>query len=229
MDTLDNPAWTALNTRQAHLAVGGSLARRYPDHIAPIAAVGRRDQSALDALAGLVEAGDSISMPSTLEDLVPLVRAPLRLLFTKRIVQMVCDRPVDTPQDRVDLSVLGERDIPDMLALTALTQPGPFRSHTFTLGLYVGLRVNGVLAAMGGQRMHMPGYREISAICTHPDFRGRGFARAIVTRLVAEIVDEGLTPFLHVEEAKQGAQALYRSMGFVERARLPLIVLEREK
>ena len=81
-----------------------------------------------------------------------------------------------------------------MVALAALTHPGPFRSHTYRFGTYLGIRVDGVLAAMGGQRMHLPGYREVSAICTHPDFRGRGYARVIVARLVAAIFDEGLDP-----------------------------------
>jgi predicted GNAT family acetyltransferase len=87
--------------------------------------------------------------------------------------------------------------------------------------------MNGVLAAMGGQRMHLPGYREVSAICTHPDFRGRGYARLIVGRLVAMIFDEGLKPFLHVQAENLGAQALYAALGFTERARLPLVVVER--
>ena len=80
---------------------------------------------------------------------------------------------------------------------------------------------------MGGQRMHVPGYREISAVCTHPDFQGRGYARTIVARLAEETFDRGLIPFLHVEEANQRAQTLYRNFGFVERTRLPLLVVER--
>lgn len=183
----------------------------------------------MDELATLVPAGDWISMPSTVDDLVPLIREPLTLKFTKTLVQMVCGRPVTVtaPPAGVDLHVLSEPDIADMVALTAITRPGPFESHTYTFGTYLGIRVDGVLAAMGGQRMHLPGYREISAICTHPGFRGRGYARTIVAQLIAITYDEGLTPFLHVEEANRGAQALYATMGFIERARLPLVVVER--
>ena len=227
MNALNNPAWSALTTYQAHLAIGGEAARRYPDHLAPIGSIGRRDPSALDELAALVPEGDSISMPATLEDLVPLVHPPLTVKFTRRLVQMVCERPVDATPDGNELQVLSAPDVADMVSLTALTHPGPFRPQTYTLGTYLGIRVGGVLAAMGGQRMHLPGYREVSAICTHPDFRGRGYARTIVARLVAAIFDEGLTPFLHVESANTGAQALYRTLGFVERARLPLVVVER--
>ena len=80
---------------------------------------------------------------------------------------------------------------------------------------------------MAGERMHLAGYREISAVCTHPEFEGRGYARALVSRLIAAILDEGLTPFLHVEEANLRARSVYRKLGFAERSRLPLLVLER--
>jgi len=142
---------------------------------------------------------------------------------------MVCERPPGTRSDDLEIVVLSASDVPDMVTLADLTHPGPFRSGTYRFGLYLGIRVGGVLAAMGGQRMRLPGYCELSAICTHPDFRGRGFARAIVMRLVDAIADEGLTAFLHVEEQNHGAQSLYATLGFVERARLPLVVLERVK
>ena len=229
MPLLDNPAWSALTTHQAHLALGGVGARRYPPHLAPIAALGRRDRAALEELATLVPEGGSISLPATLEHVVPMVPPQLTVTLEKRLVQMVCDTPCDVPTVATELSVLSEADIPDMLELTTLTHPGPFRSHTYTLGTYLGIRIDGRLAAMGGQRMHVPGYRELSAICTHPDFQGRGYARTIVARLVAETFERGLIPFLHVEEDNQRAQAVYRDLGFVERARLPLLVVERVK
>jgi predicted GNAT family acetyltransferase len=227
VSVLDNPAWSALTTHQAHLALGGDLARRYPPHLAPIAALGRRDRAALEELATLVPEGDSVSLPATLEGVAPLLPPQLVATLQKHLVQMVCETPVAVPAAGIELLALSAADVPDMLALTDLTHPGPFRSQTYTLGTYLGIRIDGRLAAMGGQRMHVPGYREISAICTHPDFQGRGYARAIVGRLVAETFDRGLIPFLHVEEGNQRAQAVYRDFGFVERRRLPLLVVER--
>jgi ribosomal protein S18 acetylase RimI-like enzyme len=226
---LDNPAWSALTTHQAHLALGGDRARRYPPRLAPIAALGRPDRAALEELATLVPEGDSVSLPATLESVVPLLPRHLAVTLERRLVQMVCGTPGDAPAAGPELSVLSEADIPDMLALTTLTHPGPFRSHTYTLGTYLGIRIGDRLAAMGGQRMHVPGYRELSAICTHPDFQGRGYARTIVARLMAETFERGLIPFLHVEEANQRAQAVYRGLGFLERARLPLLVVEHVK
>jgi ribosomal protein S18 acetylase RimI-like enzyme len=224
---LDNPAWTALTTMQSHLAVGGDLARRYPEELTSIAAVGRAEHDALDELATLISDGGSTSLPATFDGIVPLLEPPLSLVFTKTLVQMVWERRVAPPPIDAKLCTLGELDREDMVELAALTHPGPFRSHTYRFGTYLGIRVGGVLAAMGGQRMHLPGYRELSAICTHPGFRGHGYARAIVLRLMTITFDEGLTPFLHVEDKNQGAQALYAALGFVERARLPVVVVER--
>jgi predicted GNAT family acetyltransferase len=227
MHVLDNPAWTALTTFQSRVSQGGSNARRYPADVTVIGAVARADAEALDELADLVPADDWLSLPSTLDGLVPLVNPPLSVMFTKTLVQMVCERPVEPPPDNVETVVLTEGDVPDMLALAELTHPGPFRAHTYRLGMYLGIRVDGALAAMGGQRMHLPGYRELSAICTHPDFRGRGYARTIVLQLMKAVFDEGLVPFLHFEEANRSAQTLYSRLGFAERARLPLVVLRK--
>jgi ribosomal protein S18 acetylase RimI-like enzyme len=226
---LDNPAWSALTTHQAHLAQGGGFARRYPDDVAPIAALGSQEDAAFEELLGLVPPGDWISLPGTLEGVAPKLPRALTITLEKHLVQMICESGPDLPARGIELRVLAEADIPEMLALTALTHPGPFRSHTYTLGTYLGIRVDGRLAAMAGQRMHLPGHREISAVCTHPDFRGRGYARTLVSRLVAETFEQGLIPFLHVEDANERAQAVYRDLGFTERARLPLLVVEHRQ
>jgi ribosomal protein S18 acetylase RimI-like enzyme len=224
---LDNPAWSALTTLQAHLAVGDNLARRYPPDIAPIAGIGTRDVSAINELCALVPEGDVLSLPGTLEELAPLLPASVKITLQKRLVQMVSVHPPDVSAPSVDVSVLSDADVPEMLSLVALTHPGPFRPRTYTLGTYLGIRVDGRLAAMAGQRMHLPGWREISAVCTHPELQGRGYARTLVALQVAAIRDQGLTPFLHLEETNQRAQNVYAALGFVERKRLPLLVIER--
>lgn len=145
----------------------------------------------------------------------------------QRLVQMIGPRHLELPRLAVNVVRLTEIDAQDMVALAVITQPGPFRDRTYTLGTYLGIRIGGQLVAMAGQRMHLPGYREISAVCTHPDHQGRGYARLLVAHLVNAIREEGLTSFLHLQEANTRAHALYAGMGFVERARLPLIVVER--
>jgi predicted GNAT family acetyltransferase len=223
---LDNPAWSALTTKQAHIALG-TRSRRFPVNVTPIGAVERADPDALEELAGLTPLGDWISLPATVPGLAPLVPKRLRVTLEKLLVQMVCDRPVSSAPLPVVTTQLAEADIPAMMTLTELTHPGPFRTHTYTLGKYLGIYEGAQLAAMAGQRMHVPGHREISAVCTHPDFQGRGYARFLVATLVNEILNDGMGVFLHVEESNERAQALYRSLGFSERRRLPLLVAAR--
>jgi GNAT superfamily N-acetyltransferase len=223
---LDNPAWSALTTKQAQIALG-TRARRFPVNVTAIGAIEGPDPDALEELAELTPMGDWISLPATLVGLAPLVPKRLRVTLEKLLVQMLCDRPIPADPLPVVVTQLAEADVPAMMALTDLTHPGPFRTHTYTLGTYLGIYAGDRLAAMAGQRMHVPGHREISAVCTHPDFQGRGYARFLVATLVNKILQDGMGAFLHVEESNERAQELYRRLGFSERRRLPLLVAAR--
>ena len=227
MHVLDNPAWASLTSLQSHLALGNDRAKRYPAHLAPIGGLGIADSGSVDELVALVPEGDSLTLVATLENVAPLLPPTCRVILQKALVQMVWDNPRAGTNADVEMSALGSADVPEMLALTSLTHPGPFRADTYTFGTYLGVRIGRQLAAMAGQRMHLPGYREISAVCTHPTFEGRGYARALVSRLAAMIADEGDVPFLHVEDGNVRAQSMYSKLGFVERRRLPLVVFER--
>jgi predicted GNAT family acetyltransferase len=112
-----------------------------------------------------------------------------------------------------------------MVELTALAEPGPLRAQTGQLGGFVGIRVAGRLAAMAGQRLSLDGFAEISAVCTHPDFRGRGFAQAVVGAVAREIHAAGRVPFLTAFETNTGAIRVYEQVGFVERRRFELAVV----
>jgi predicted GNAT family acetyltransferase len=140
---------------------------------------------------------------------------------------MVCAGPIEERADGYEPVVLGDADVPAMLALTELTHPGPFGPLTHRLGTYIGIKIEGRLVAMAGERFVLPGYREISAVCTHPDWQGRGFARRLMARLAAAIYDSGLTPFLHVLAANHPAIALYERLGFRHRRTFTLQVLRR--
>src|SRR5262245_23008055 len=112
-----------------------------------------------------------------------------------------------------------------MLALTAATEPGPFLAETIQMGRYCGIRSNdGRLIAMAGERLKLEGFTEISAICTAPEFRGRGFARTLVAYLVDQTLNEGKMPFLHVK-AENGAKILYQKLGFRVRRTIQLTVV----
>jgi GNAT superfamily N-acetyltransferase len=104
-------------------------------------------------------------------------------------------------------------DAPAMVALAELTEPGPFRRRTIELGNFYGIFHGDRLVAMAGKRMHLPGFIEVSGVCTHPDVRGRGYAGALTQIIIDEIEEAGRTPFLHAWHDNP-AQNLYESLGF---------------
>jgi len=179
--------------------------------------------SALDALAGLVEPNEHVYVLQVPEIVVP---PTLRATKTAPGVQMVATRSVDAVPAG-DIIVLGEADAPEMLALAQLTQPGPFLARTHVMGTFRGIRIDGRLAAMAGERMHVPGHTELSGVCTHPDFRAGGLAKRLSAVVCAGIEARGETPFLHAWKDNHSAIALYEKLGFRLRADVNVAVLER--
>jgi predicted GNAT family acetyltransferase len=135
------------------------------------------------------------------------------------IQQMVAQDFAASPSTAARLISLQNEDAADMLKLASLTKPGPFGPHTHELGEYIGVREEGQLVAMAGERMQFDGYVEISAVCVHPDHRGKGYARILLTELRHRIALRGKIPILHVFESNKGAIALYEQLGFVRRQR----------
>ncbi|WP_433654493.1 GNAT family N-acetyltransferase [Nocardia sp. CA-128927] len=125
-----------------------------------------------------------------------------------------------------EFEVLTTADVPEMLDLIARTEPGPFAPRTIEMGTYLGLRVNGRLIAMAGERMHPPGWTEISAVCTDPEFRGRGIASRLVAAVGAGIRARGEAPFLHAVAHNVTAIRLYETLGFVVRKRSHLTIVQ---
>ena len=121
--------------------------------------------------------------------------------------------------------VLGPDDVPEMLDLIARTDPGPFRQRTIELGTYLGIRRESALIAMAGERMHPPGWTEISAVCTDPAYRGQGLAGRLVRAVAAIITERGETPFLHVAASNESAIRLYEKLGFTRRRPMPIPIL----
>jgi len=221
MGLFDNPAWYALTGPQAAFGVGEGIARRFRPDIDPIAAL------------------PDDPTPEAWEALVPLMSTDGPLLLMRRHVevpdswsvrfrmgvpQMVATRPIAHPSG-LTFRELTEDDDEEMLALALATQPGPFAAHTRELGSYIGVHEGGRLVAMAGQRLWFPGAREISAVCTAPDFRGRGLAAALTAEIAARISDAGETPFLHVREDNTTAIRVYERMGFETRAMLTAVMV----
>lgn len=222
MHVLDKPVWSALETRQAHYAEGGELARRFRADVSPFVAGRDGSRAAAEAMAGLILVGDDVSLLETAPPEAPAGVSETRKLCLQMVWEML------TPEETAfDIVQLGESDAAEMLALALLTKPGPFRARTHTMGRFVGAREGGRLIAMAGERMHMPGYREISAVCTLPEFRGRGLGAALMRVVGARMMQEGDQPFLHSYADNAGAVALYRKLGFAVRAEVVHAVWKR--
>lgn len=220
---LDRPVWTALNSRHAHLALGGDLAKRYPSAIVPFAATGADDPESLRALEDLVAPGEDVFMLQADEIVLP---AGLSRVFTAAGVQMMAEATIQAVDDP-RLQRLTAGDAAEMLDLATLTRPGPFTLQAMRLGEFWGVKIDGRLAAMAGERMMPPGHAELSGVCTHPDFRGQGLARLLSLFLASRIAGRGETPFLHAFAENTAAIALYESIGFRLRRVMNFAVVQR--
>ena len=149
-------------------------------------------------------------------------------MIEEPVHQMTAARIADPDHDP-DIIPLGDGDAAEMRALAELTQPGPFHARTHELGDFVGIRENGQLIAMAGERLRVPGFTEISAVCTHPDARGRGLAAILMRVVAAKIVARGEQLFLHVYPHNKSAIAVYERLGFRHRADVRLTVLRHRQ
>jgi predicted GNAT family acetyltransferase len=207
---LDRPIWTALTTRQRPISIGGDLARRFAPDVSPLCAIAEPSPAALAALAALLAPGDDLSL---LEQAPQPGPEGVTLQMSAPCVQMIA-KTFTGEAGAFSLEALGDDDAAEMLALAELTKPGPFRIATHRLGRFLGIRDGARLVAMAGERLHLDGFIEISAVCTHPDYRSRGYGAALMRAVGARIIAEGETPFLHTYAANAGAIALYRTLGF---------------
>ncbi|MES3023070.1 MAG: GNAT family N-acetyltransferase [Pseudomonadota bacterium] len=216
---LDNPIWTALTTVQAPLADTFGALKRFTPAVAPFCAV----EHAGDVVSGVdgMHSGETVYFVGAF----PALPDNWTVVQEAAILQMVYAGGAFPAATEVAMRVLDESDFPDILALTGLVYPEYFRPRTASLGNYVGIHDGGKLVAMAGQRFKPQGYREISAVCTHPAYAGRGYGRQLIGRQVHDIVAEGAVPFLHVGEANPKARALYEKLGFGMRVRIPFIKL----
>ncbi|MBL7496604.1 GNAT family N-acetyltransferase [Frankia sp. CNm7] len=217
---LDNPVYWSLRGAHAHLAERRGSVLRYPVDVSPFMGIpDRLDPGVWDDLAALVGPGG----------LAPFTRQPdvvppgWEVALSGPGVQLV-DESLEAAPDEEAVR-LGPADVPDMLALVADTQPGPFLPRTIELGTYLGIRRGGALVAMAGERLHPPGWTEISAVCTDAAFRGQGLATRLVKAVAHGIRARGETPFLHAAADNTNAIRLYLSIGFRLRRRPEFFVL----
>jgi ribosomal protein S18 acetylase RimI-like enzyme len=228
MHPLDNIVWTALTTRQANLAESFDQARRFVREISMIGGFLEPTPRGYDSLAALLAPGQTVNLALD----APYQPQPgWKLIFGTPMPQMVYQGagvPASLSSSNPEIVELGAADVPEMMELTALTKPGPFSKRTHEMGTYLGIRSNGKLIAMAGERMRVPGHTEVSAVCTHPEHAGHGYARILTAEVVQRIRGRGETPFLHVREDNVRAIELYHRLGFVRRVLLHLAVLRKE-
>lgn len=221
---LDRPMWSALTGPHAHYAVGSGGARRYQADISVLAGLRDESDAALEDLAALVPETGHIMVAQTWEARCP---PGARIVVARTAFQMVSDGTSDTFAHDHAIIPLTESDWPEMLALATATQPGPFVSRTPVLGGFWGVRKDGRLIAMAGERMRQGRYAELSAICTDPDFRGLGLGKALTVHVRNQIIARGELPYLHAYTTNAAALKLYERLGFRTQRTLHPIVLEK--
>jgi ribosomal protein S18 acetylase RimI-like enzyme len=213
---LENPIWSSLATGHRAMARMSGAAARYPSDISPLSAIREPSPQAFADLSALTEPGEIVGLVTGFQIAVP---DDWEIVINRFIDQMVCDD--FHPGADIAPLLLSDKDVPEMIALTKLTQPGPFEHGTIGMGKYLGLRhADGTLMAMAGQRMSLTNFREISAVCTHPDHQGKGYAGKLMTILAREIIADGKMPILHVKTENASAKHLYAKLGF--RVRKPM-------
>ena len=209
---LDNPFWASLCTRHQALALRVKGAARYPADFAPFLGVASEDVDATEAIDSLMGPGEALYLLGV----VPKVASGWVLKAYGPLAQMICTTPIPVI-DGPEVIELSGAHREDVLELTALVYPHYFRPHTMELGRYFGIYQDGRLAAIIGERLGMDAYQEISAVCTHPDFSGRGYARRLLALLSNDNLERGRTPFLHVSHQNHPAKLLYEQVGYCHR------------
>ena len=210
---LDNIVWNSLSGSHARFAAGAGGARRYAKGFSPIVGFADSRHPDFASLEPFCEAGEHFYC-SGWSGAAP---RGWQIEADTTMCLMVCTPAASIsslPSGDLEAVRLGAEHAQQALDLAVLTRPGPFGLRTIELGDYFGYFDGARLVAMAGERMQAGTYREISGVCTHPEYQGRGMARALMSRLLALQRARGETTFLHVMSANASARKLYESLGF---------------
>lgn len=224
---LDNMIWNAITTGNKNIAMVNEEVGCYYPEIAPFAAVREWNNRNINKLTEFIPAGRQAAV--SYDEKIRLDEGHWKVIQKLECCQMVCEKPADVYVTNSSSLIvpLGTEHILQILELTALTKPGPFLEKTILFGNYFGIFIDGKLAAMTGQRMNPVPYMEVSAVCTHPDFRGKGYAKTLMLHVMKIILDNSYIPFLHVLTSNTTAIQLYESIGYHTREKLFINVIQR--
>ncbi len=219
--TLDNPIWEALNGRQAEFAIKGDGVLKYRPDVFIFAGIPDDSLNTIEKVAELYKQGEFMGLMGFKLDIEPFFKR----VFDVQAYQMLADKVPEYKS--VDYVKLTNDDSPQIEELVELTKPGPYRPNVIELGNYVGIKEDEKLVAMVGERVKLDGFTEVSLVCTHPDHRGKGYAKTLSGVVIEEIIERGDVPFLNVMAHNTIAFNLYNKLGFTTRVEYPISAYTR--
>ena len=223
MHILENPVWKALSTRDSHFNQGNQVVKYFSSEVSPFLGMDSWEDENQHVLLQSMPKNRSFSV--MIQNIINFIDE-FEVVFTTPLYQMVCNKLKPTMQDGKKSIPLDLNNVPAMLALTALTKPGPFLSETINFGNYIGIFEEEKLVSMAGERLHAENFTEISAVCTDHEYLGKGLAAHLLSEAAIRVIEDGYTPFLHVRTDNTRAIAMYERLGFEKRTEMYFAVFK---
>ena len=222
---LDNPAWNALLSGNKNFSKGNEQIKYFDSEVAPFVGFADYSPDKSDILYHLISGQRTLAIISPKEI---IISNQWDVIEHMKVLQMIHKHSALSEIAPANCIQLKKQHVPEMIALTGMTHPGPFLKRTIEFGNYYGIFKDNKLVAMAGQRLHVNEYLEISAVCTHPDYLGKGYASQLITDHIHRIKAGAGIPFLHVKDDNNRAITLYKKLGFEARKQLDIYIIQKK-